>query len=147
MIVYYGMSERMPNLSYYDSTGQSYGFTKPFSEDRAKVIDEEVSRIIAEQYERAKEILRKYAEGHHKLTDVLITREVIFTQDVVDIFGERPWKSRTDEILEADPRKMIPEGKSASDTSDKSDKSDKSDDTSDTSDDSTTPPPFKGVDA
>lgn len=152
MIVYYGMSERMPNLSYYDSTGQSYGFTKPFSEDRAKVIDEEVSRIIAEQYERAKEILRKYAEGHHKLTDVLITREVIFTQDVVDIFGERPWKSRTDEILEADPRKMIPEGKSASDTSDKSDASDTSDesdtsDTSDMSDDSTTPPPFKGVDA
>ena len=149
MIVYYGMSERMPNLSYYDSTGQSYGFTKPFSEDRAKVIDEEVSRIIAEQYERAKEILRKYAEGHHKLTDVLITREVIFTQDVVDIFGERPWKSRTDEILEADPRKMIPEGKSASDTSDNSDKSDESDKsgTSGTSDDSTTPPPFKGVDA
>lgn len=99
MIVYYGMSERLPNLSYYDSTGQSYGFTKPFSEERARVIDEEVSRIIAEQYERAKALLRQYAEGHHKLTEVLISKEVIFTQNVVDIFGERPWKSRTDEIL------------------------------------------------
>lgn len=104
MIVYYGMSDRLPNLSYYDSSGQSYGFTKPFSEERARIIDEEVSRIIAEQYERAKEILKAHAEGHGKLTDVLISREVIFTQDVVDIFGERPWKSRTDEILEDSPK-------------------------------------------
>lgn len=101
MVVYYGMSDRLPNLSYYDSTGQDYGFTKPFSDTRAQIIDEEVSRIIAEQYERAKQILRDKAEGHAKLTDTLITREVIFTQDVIDIFGERPWKSRTDEILEA----------------------------------------------
>ncbi len=99
MVVYYGMSERLPNLSYYDSTGQDYGFTKPYSNQRAQIIDEEVSRIISEQYERAKDILRKHAEGHHKLTEVLISREVIFTQDVIDIFGERPWKSRTDEIL------------------------------------------------
>ncbi len=104
MIVYYGMSDRLPNLSYYDSSGQSYGFTKPYSEERARIIDEEVSRIIAEQYERAKDILRKHAEGHGKLTDVLVNREVIFTQDVIDIFGERPWKSRTDEILALDPR-------------------------------------------
>ena len=54
IVVYYGMSERLPNISYYDSTGQNYGFTKPYSEERARVIDEEVSRIIAEQYERAK---------------------------------------------------------------------------------------------
>ncbi len=100
MVVYYGMSDRLPNLSYYDSTGQQYGFTKPFSDERAKIIDEEVSRIIAEQYERAKQILTTHAEGHARLTDVLITREVIFTQDVIDIFGERQWKSRTDEILE-----------------------------------------------
>ncbi len=104
MVVYYGMSDRLPNLSYYDSTGQDYGFTKPYSNERAQIIDEEVSRIITEQYERAKEILRKHAEGHAKLTEVLITREVIFTQDVIDIFGERPWKSRTDEILAEDPR-------------------------------------------
>ncbi|MDO4319757.1 MAG: ATP-dependent zinc metalloprotease FtsH [Bacteroidales bacterium] len=104
MVVYYGMSDKLPNLSYYDSTGQDYGFTKPFSDERARIIDNEVSRIIAEQYERAKAILRQHAEGHARLTDVLIKREVIFTQDVIDIFGERPWKSRTEEILAADQR-------------------------------------------
>jgi cell division protease FtsH len=86
-------------LSYYDSTGQAYGFTKPYSDERAHIIDQEVSRIIAEQYERAKAILREHAEGHKKLADVLITREVIFTDDVVAIFGPRPWVSRTEEIL------------------------------------------------
>lgn len=101
MVVYYGMSEKLPNVNYYDSTGQSYGFTKPYSEERAKMIDDEVSRIIEEQYERAKDILRKYAEGHAQLTNVLITREVIFTEDVERIFGKRKWTSRTDEILAA----------------------------------------------
>ncbi|MDE6279690.1 MAG: AAA family ATPase, partial [Paramuribaculum sp.] len=101
MVVYYGMSDKLPNLSYYDSTGQDYGFSKPYSDDRAKLIDEEVSRIIAEQYERAKEILKQHAEGHHTLADLLITREVIFTEDVEKIFGKRQWVSRTDEILAA----------------------------------------------
>lgn len=100
MVVYFGMSEKLPNLSYYDSTGQEYGFTKPYSENRAKLIDDEVSRIIGEQYERAKEILRKYADGHKQLTEVLLSREVIYTEDVEKIFGKRPWMSRTDEILE-----------------------------------------------
>lgn len=156
MIVYYGMSDELPNLSYYDSTGQAYGFTKPYSEDRAKVIDQEVSRIIAEQYERAKEILRKYAEGHHKLTEVLISREVIFTQDVIDIFGERPWKSRTDEILEADPRRQIEDVKAEDATSENSesehsDSDDSAYSESDSSEEpkeenSATPPPFTGFD-
>lgn len=101
MVVYYGMSDRLPNLSYYDSTGQNYGFSKPYSEDRARMIDEEVSRIVNEQYERAKAILRQYAEGHNKLADVLYSREVIFTEDVEQIFGKRKWVSRTDEILAA----------------------------------------------
>ncbi len=100
MVVYFGMSERLPNLSYYDSTGQEYGFTKPYGEDRAKTIDEEVSRIVAEQYDRAKEILSKYADGHTKLTEVLLSREVIYVEDVEKIFGKRQWTSRTDEILE-----------------------------------------------
>ena len=99
MVVYYGMSERLPNLSYYDSTGQEYGFSKPYSEERAKDIDAEVSRIIEEQYERAKNILREHAEGHNKLAAVLISREVIYTEDVEHIFGKRPWVSRTDEIF------------------------------------------------
>lgn len=143
MIVYYGMSDRLPNLSYYDSTGQQYGFTKPFSEERAKVIDEEVSRIIAEQYERAKELLRAHAEGHHKLTDVLISKEVIFTQNVIDIFGERPWKSRTDEILEQDPRSRQPEDVEATEVKDENEtSSDKPQDDNS----NVTPPPFQPSD-
>ena len=101
MVVYYGMSERLPNLSYYDSTGQDYGFSKPYSDDRARLIDEEVSRIINEQYERAKRILKEHAEGHAELAEVLLKREVIFTEDVERIFGKRQWTSRTDEILAA----------------------------------------------
>ena len=99
MVVYYGMSDRLPNLSYYDSTGQEYGFSKPYSEERAKDIDAEVSRIINEQYERAKKILTEHASGHKQLAEVLIAREVIFTEDVEHIFGKRPWVSRTDEIF------------------------------------------------
>ena len=101
MVVYYGMSDKLPNISYYDSSGQEYGFSKPFSDSRANMIDEEVSRIINEQYNRAKEILKQYAEGHEQLANILITREVIFTEDVEHIFGKRQWTSRTDEILAA----------------------------------------------
>ena len=101
MVVYYGMSESLPNVCYYDSTGQDYGFSKPYSDERARLIDEEVSRIIREQYERAKQILKEHATGHGELADVLISREVIFTEDVEKIFGKRPWVSRTDEILAA----------------------------------------------
>ncbi len=101
MVVYYGMSDKLPNLCYYDSTGQDYGFSKPYSDDRAKLIDEEVSRIINEQYARAKKILHEHAEGHAQLAEVLLSREVIFTEDVEKIFGKRQWTSRTDEILAA----------------------------------------------
>ena len=99
LVVYYGMSDAIPNVSYYDSTGQDYGFTKPYSEERSKIIDQEVSRILAEQYQRAKDILTKYKEGHARLTHELYEREVIFTADVEAIFGKRPWASRTDEII------------------------------------------------
>ena len=101
MVVYYGMSDRLPNVCYYDSSGQDYGFSKPYSDDRARLIDEEVSRIINEQYERAKTILKEHAAGHAQLAEVLIKREVIFTEDVENIFGKRQWTSRTDEILAA----------------------------------------------
>jgi len=99
MVVYYGMSDRLPNLSYYDSTGQNSMFTNPYSNERAKIIDEEVSRIITEQYERAKAILTEYAKGHHELADTLIRREVIFTEDVERIFGPRQCVSRTEELF------------------------------------------------
>ncbi|MBQ7822565.1 MAG: ATP-dependent zinc metalloprotease FtsH [Bacteroidaceae bacterium] len=101
MVVYFGMSEKLPNISYYDSTGQDYGFTKPYSEETAKSIDKEVAAIIEQQYERAKAILREKAEGHAKLTQVLLEREVIYTEDLENIFGKRPWASRTEEILES----------------------------------------------
>ncbi|MBD5220614.1 MAG: ATP-dependent zinc metalloprotease FtsH [Bacteroidales bacterium] len=99
MILYYGMSDRLPNLSYYDSTGQDSPFTKPYSNERAQIIDEEVTRIVAEQYERAKSILREHTDGHHKLAETLMSREVIYTEDVERIFGPRQWTSRTDELF------------------------------------------------
>lgn len=105
MVVYFGMSDKLPNLSYYDSSGQDYGFTKPYSEETAKMIDEEVTRIVSEQYERAKTILREKSLGHGKLTQVLIEKEVIFTEDLEIIFGKRQWASRSDEILAANEQK------------------------------------------
>lgn len=100
MVAYYGMSQSLPNVCYYDSTGQEYGFTKPFSEDRAKSIDTEISKIIAEQYQRAKEILIEYKDGHQQLAATLEEREVIFTEDVEQIFGPRQWTSRSDELMQ-----------------------------------------------
>ncbi len=100
MVAYFGMSEKLPNLSYYDSTGQSdYGFTKPYSDTTAEMIDQEAKNIIAVQYERAKQILRDNAEGHNELAQLLIEKEVIYTEDVERIFGKRPWESRGDELM------------------------------------------------
>lgn len=100
MVVYFGMSNRLPNLNYYDSSGQDWGFTKPYSEETARMIDQEVQAIINEQYERAKSILKEYASGHNMLAQVLLEREVIYTEDVEQIFGKRAWVSRSEEILE-----------------------------------------------
>lgn len=100
LVLVYGMSDKLPNLNYNDSTGQEMGFTKPYSDETANVIDAEVKRIINEQYERAKEILRKYAAQHNAIRDLLVEKEVIFHDDVQRILGKRKWKSRTDEIIE-----------------------------------------------
>lgn len=100
IVVYYGMSDKIPNVCYYDSTGQAYGFSKPYGGERAKQIDDEVSRIISEQYERAKKILTEHKEGHAKLAETLLTKEVMYAEDLVNIFGKRQWKSRTEEIME-----------------------------------------------
>lgn len=123
LVAYYGMSKELPNVCYYDSTGQDYGFSKPYSEERAKIIDAEVSRIISEQYERAKAILTEYASGHKELTTILLDREVIYTEDVEKIFGKRKWASRTEEIIrkneeaererEAEKVKQLPEAPAA----------------------------------
>ena len=100
LVVYFGMSDKLPNLNYYDSTGQDWGFTKPSSEETAKLIDTEVQKIINEQYDRAKRILSENKEGHSKLAQVLLYREVIYSEDVEHIFGKRAWISRSQEILE-----------------------------------------------
>ena len=100
MVVYFGMSERLPNLNYYDSSGQDWGFTKPYSEETAQLIDQEVQKIIHEQYNRAKNILQENAAGHNQLAQVLLEREVIYSEDVEHIFGKRAWISRSEEILE-----------------------------------------------
>jgi cell division protease FtsH len=91
MVSYFGMSEKIGNRSYYDSTGQNeYSFGKPYSEDTAKVIDEEAKRIIDEAYERAKELLLKYKKGHNELGDLLLEREVLFAEDLEKVLGPRP---------------------------------------------------------
>ena len=100
MVVYFGMSEKLPNLNYYDSTGQDWGFTKPYSEETAKLIDEEVQRIVNEQYARAKHILAENSEKHNQLADLLLKSEVIYSENVENIFGKRPWLSRSEEIMD-----------------------------------------------
>ena len=101
MITYMGMSDKLPNLCYYDN--QEYGFQRPYSEATAQLIDEETKAMIAEQYARAKDILQKNAEGHAALAQLLVEREVIFAEDVERIFGPRPWASRTEELLDSKP--------------------------------------------
>lgn len=97
MVAYVGMSDKMPNLCYYNTN--EYQFSKPYSEHTAELIDKEVQNMIAEQYERAKNLLVEHREGHNELAQLLIDREVIFAEDVERIFGKRPWTSRTEEIL------------------------------------------------
>ena len=102
MVAYFGMSDKLKDVSFYDSTGRyEYGFTKPYSEQTATLIDKETQRIIAEQMARAKQILTDNAEGHHQIAELLIDKEVITSEDVERILGPRPWKSRGDELLEA----------------------------------------------
>lgn len=100
MVAYFGMSEKLPNVSYYDSSGNSdYGFTKPYSEKTAELIDSEAKLLVAEQYERAKQILTDNAEGHARLSALLLEKEVIFSEDLEEIFGKRPWATRHDELI------------------------------------------------
>ncbi len=99
MIAYAGMSDKLPNICFYNN--QDYQFQRPYSETTAKTIDDEVLRLINEQYARAKQILIDNTQGHNQLAEMLITQEVIFAEDVEKIFGKRPWVSRTEEIIEA----------------------------------------------
>ena len=105
MVSIYGLSEKVGNLSYYDSSGQQSGFTKPYSETRAQIIDTEVSKIIENQYKRAKNIIMKNKKKLEKLADQLLKNEVIFKNDLVDIFGERKWLSYEEEQLKKTDKK------------------------------------------
>ena len=102
MVAYAGMSEKLPNLCYYNNA--EFQFQRPYSETTAKIMDDEVLKMVNEQYDRAKQILTEHAEGHAQLAQLLVEREVIFAEDVEKIFGKRPWTSRADELLEAQMR-------------------------------------------
>ena len=102
MVAYAGMSDKLPNLCYYNNN--EYQFQRPYSETTAKVMDDEVLKMINEQYERAKQILTEHKDGHAQLAQLLVDREVIFADDVEKIFGKRPWTSRAEELIEAQQR-------------------------------------------
>ncbi len=145
LVLVYGMSDKLPNLNYNDSSGQEMGFTKPYSDETAKIIDAEVVRIVNEQYERAKEILRTYSKQHNEIRDLLVEKEVIFHDDVEKILGKRKWKSRTDEIIEINKKEEADRKEKqierASDTK-KEALSNESESSDDFDDDAGTPPPF-----
>lgn len=119
MVAYYGMSERLPNVNYYELQNEGYGFSKPYSDKRAELIDEEVSEIIRLQYERAKALLLEHQVGHHALADLLLEAEVIYTEDVERLLGKRQWASRTDEIMgQKRTDKALPERQNEETTAD-----------------------------
>ena len=101
MVVYYGMSDKLPNVNYSKIQGDAYGISKPYSNKTSELIDEEVNAIIAQQYQRAKDLLQEKAEGHKALSDLLLEAEVIYTEDVERLLGKRQWTSRADEIKAA----------------------------------------------
>ena len=98
MVAYAGMSDKLPNICYYNN--QEYQFTRPYSETTAKIMDDEVLKMINDQYARAKGLLEEHKEGHNQLAELLLSREVIYAEDVEAIFGKRPWVSRAEEFIE-----------------------------------------------
>ena len=116
MIAYAGMGDKLPNLCYYDN--QEYQFNKPYSDKTAETIDEEVRGLIAGEYERAKKVLLEHKEGHAQLAQRLIDKEVIFAEDLEEIFGKRPWTSRTDEILATNAEEEKKEEEQAANSTD-----------------------------
>ena len=95
MVSIYGLNDKIGNITYYDSSGQGeYSFSKPYSEETAKVIDEEISNIIENQYQRAIEILTEHKDKLTTLAELLLEKEVIFKDDLVAIFGERPFGAK-----------------------------------------------------
>lgn len=105
MIAYAGMGDKLPNICYYNNN--EYNFQRPYSETTAKIMDDEVLKMINEEYKRAKQILTEHKDGHNQLAQLLIEREVIFAEDVEKIFGKRPWISRSEEIMDEENKATI----------------------------------------
>jgi cell division protease FtsH len=101
MVTVYGLNDKIGNLTYYDSSGQEYGFTKPYSEKTAEIIDEEISKLIEEQYQRVKDLLIKNKDKLVKLAERLLQKEVIFKEDLEEILGKRPFDKSENEADEA----------------------------------------------
>jgi cell division protease FtsH len=98
MVTVYGLSDKIGNLTYYDSSGQNeYGFTKPYSEQTAELIDKEISDIVEEQYQRAIALLETHKDKLVELAEVLLKDEVIFKDNLEAIFGSRPFDSKNEE--------------------------------------------------
>jgi len=116
MVAMYGLNKRVGNISFYDSQGQQT-FTKPYSEDTARVIDEEVSKMVEEQYQRALTLLSANRDKLEALANKLLEKEVIFKEDLVAIFGERPWDVKTEEVLLTKDTESTPEVKSEDESS------------------------------
>ena len=109
MVTYYGLSEKIGNVSFYDSTGQQeYAFNKPFSEKTNEVIDSEISDMVEKAYQRALKLLSEHKDGLTKLAEKLLEKEVIFGEDLENIFGKRPWIKEERPL----PKKVVSENKS-----------------------------------
>ena len=110
MVTVYGLSEQIGNITYYDSNGQSdYSFSKPYSEKTAEIIDKEIKSIIETQYQRALDLLTEHKEKLVALADLLLEKEVIFKQDLEEIFGKRKWISPSEQMQEASNELVTPE--------------------------------------
>jgi cell division protease FtsH len=100
MVTIYGLNDKIGNVTYYDSTGQSeYNFSKPYSDETAKIIDAEISELIEGQYQRAIEILEENKDKLNQLADILIEKEVIFKDDLETIFGKRTFDKNLGEVV------------------------------------------------
>jgi len=99
MVTVYGLNDELGNITYYDSSGQSeYNFSKPYSEDTAQKIDKEISKLIESQYQRAIELLTNNKDKLTQLADLLVEKEVIFREDLENIFGKRPFGQTEEEV-------------------------------------------------
>ena len=110
MVSIFGMSDKIGNLSYYDSSGQSdFSFTKPYSEKTAELIDSEVKEFVQNSYGKAKQLLHSHQEQHKQVAELLLEREVIFSDDLENILGKRPWQEEEEETVTLDEKDIASE--------------------------------------